>query len=102
MKLKWMKGILHTIIKALRLIEYDTNIMKHLLQKEDCLIRRYVLSLQYRDSNKNIKLWKAIINRFIILGKCLESKSFVMLDGSNSYNELIESKNCTKKSVNQS
>ena len=30
-------------------------------------------------------------------GKCLESKSFVMLDGSNSYNELLESKNCTKK-----
>lgn len=30
-------------------------------------------------------------------GECLESKSFVMLDGSNSYNELLESKNCTKK-----
>ena len=29
--------------------------------------------------------------------ECLESKSFVMLDGSNSYNELLESKNCTKK-----
>ena len=28
---------------------------------------------------------------------CLESKSFVMLDASNSYNELLESKNCTKK-----
>ena len=31
------------------------------------------------------------------LSECLESKSFVMLDGSNSYNELLESKNCTKK-----
>ena len=30
-------------------------------------------------------------------GECLESKSFVMLDGSNSYNELLESKDCTKK-----
>lgn len=30
-------------------------------------------------------------------GESLESKSFVMLDGSNSYNELLESKNCTKK-----
>ena len=30
-------------------------------------------------------------------GECLESKSFVILDGSNSYNELLESKNCTKK-----
>ena len=30
-------------------------------------------------------------------GEYLESKSFVMLDGSNSYNELLESKNCTKK-----
>ena len=30
-------------------------------------------------------------------GECLESKSFVMLDGSNSYNELLESKNYTKK-----
>ena len=30
-------------------------------------------------------------------GECLESKSFVMPDGSNSYNELLESKNCTKK-----
>lgn len=30
-------------------------------------------------------------------GECLESKSFVMLDCSNSYNELLESKNCTKK-----
>lgn len=30
-------------------------------------------------------------------GECLESKSFVMLDGSNSYNELLESKSCTKK-----
>ena len=30
-------------------------------------------------------------------GECLEPKSFVMLDGSNSYNELLESKNCTKK-----
>ena len=30
-------------------------------------------------------------------GECLESQSFVMLDGSNSYNELLESKNCTKK-----
>lgn len=28
---------------------------------------------------------------------CLESKFFVMLDASNSYNELLESKNCTKK-----
>ena len=26
-------------------------------------------------------------------GECLESKSFVMLDGSNSYNELLESVN---------
>lgn len=31
------------------------------------------------------------------LGEYLESKPFVMLDGSNSYNELLESKNCTKK-----
>ena len=30
-------------------------------------------------------------------GKCLESKSFVMLDGSNSYNKLLESKSFTKK-----
>ena len=30
-------------------------------------------------------------------GECLESKSFVMLDGSNSYNEHLEIKNCTKK-----
>ena len=30
-------------------------------------------------------------------GECLETKSFVMLDGSNSYNELLESKNCVKK-----
>ena len=30
-------------------------------------------------------------------GEYLESKSFVILDGSNSYNELLESKNCTKK-----
>lgn len=30
-------------------------------------------------------------------GECLESQSFVMLDGSNSYNELLISKNCTKK-----
>ena len=30
-------------------------------------------------------------------GECLESKSFVMLDGSNIYNELLESKNWTKK-----
>ena len=30
-------------------------------------------------------------------GECLESKSFVMLGGSNSYNELLENKNCTKK-----
>ena len=30
-------------------------------------------------------------------GECLESKSFVMLDGSNSYNEFLENKNCTKK-----
>ena len=30
-------------------------------------------------------------------GECLESRSFVMLDGSNSYNELLESKNSTKK-----
>ena len=30
-------------------------------------------------------------------GECLETKSFVMLDGSNSYNELLESKNCIKK-----
>lgn len=30
-------------------------------------------------------------------GECLESKFFVMLDGSNSYNELLESKNCIKK-----
>ena len=34
-------------------------------------------------------------------GECLEPKSFVIsfviLDGSNSYNELLESKNCTKK-----
>lgn len=30
-------------------------------------------------------------------GDCLEANSFVMLDGSNSYNELLESKNCTKK-----
>ena len=31
------------------------------------------------------------------LGECLDSKSFVVLGGSNSYNELLESKNCTKK-----
>ena len=31
------------------------------------------------------------------IGECLESKFFVMLDESNSYNELLESKNCTKK-----
>ena len=30
-------------------------------------------------------------------GECLESESLVMLDDSNSYNELLESKNCTKK-----
>ena len=30
-------------------------------------------------------------------GECLESKSFVILDGSNIYNELLISKNCTKK-----
>ena len=30
-------------------------------------------------------------------GECLESQSFVILDGSNSYNKLLESKNCTKK-----
>ena len=30
-------------------------------------------------------------------GECLESKSFVMLDCSNSYNEILESKDCTKK-----
>ncbi len=45
--------------------------MEHLLQKEACLITRYVSSL--------------------------ESKSFVILDGSNSYNELLGNKNCTKK-----
>ena len=30
----------------------------------------------------------------LIFGECLESKSFVMLDATNSYNELLESKNC--------
>lgn len=36
-----------------------------LLQKEACLISRYVLSLSFSDSKKNIKLWQAIISRFI-------------------------------------
>ena len=31
------------------------------------------------------------------LGECHDSKSFVVLDDSNSYNVLLESKNCTKK-----
>lgn len=30
-------------------------------------------------------------------GECLQPNSYVMLDGSNSYNQLLESKNCTKK-----
>ena len=30
-------------------------------------------------------------------GECFIRKSFVMLDCSNSYNEILESKDCTKK-----
>ena len=72
-----MKSILHTIIKELRLMESNLNIVEHLLQKEDYGKPSFIDLLRF--------------------GKCLESKSFVMLDGSNSYNELLESKNCTKK-----
>ena len=34
------------------------------------------------------------LSRFV---ECFESKSFVMLDGFNSYNELLKIKNCTKR-----
>ena len=40
---------------------------------------------------------QSYIDHLFRFGECLESKSFVMLDGSNSYNELLESKNCTNK-----
>lgn len=36
---------------------------------------------------------ECIITAIQRFGECLESKSFVMLDGSNIYNELLESKN---------
>ena len=45
-----MKSILHTILKELRFMESNLNIVEHLLQKEDCLISRCVSSLQFRDS----------------------------------------------------
>ena len=55
------------------------------------LSNQQVLSL-YRDSAhtiaKTLKLW---LHPYLLrFGECLESKSFVMLDGSSSYNELLE------------
>ena len=55
----------------------------------------------------NSKIWRTIsisLNYgkpssidLLRFGECLKSKAFVMLDGSNSYNELLESKNFTEK-----
>ena len=45
-----MKSILHTILKELRFMESNLNIVEHLLQKEDYRINWFVSSLQYRDS----------------------------------------------------
>ena len=41
MKLKWMKSIFHTIIKELRFMESNLNIVEHLLQKEVTAIQRF-------------------------------------------------------------
>ena len=92
MKLKWMKSILHTIIKELRFMESNLNIVEHLLQKEVTAIQRFAHTIA-----RTLNYGKPSFIDLLRFGKCLESKSFVMLDGSNSYNELLESKNCTKK-----
>ena len=92
MKLKWMKSIFHTIIKELRFMESNLNIVEHLLQKEVTAIQRFTHTIA-----RTLNYGKPSSLDLLKFGECLESKSFVMLDGSNSYNELLESKNCTKK-----
>lgn len=54
----------------------------------------------------NSKIWRTISRSLnyskpssidlLRFAECLKSKAFVMLDGFNSYNELLKSKNCTK------
>lgn len=46
---------------------------------------------------KTLNYGKTTSLNLMAFGECLQPNSFVMLDGSNSYNQLLESKNCTKK-----
>lgn len=54
-------------------------------------------SLNQDTITRTLNYDKPLSTDLIRFGECLESKSFVILDESNSYNELLESKNCTKK-----
>ncbi len=88
-----MKSILLTIIKELRLTELNLNIAEHLLQKRGlsnqpiCIItaiQRFGHTIA-----RTLNYGKPSSIDLLRFGECLESKSFVMLDGSNSYNELF-------------
>lgn len=49
--MKWMKSILHTIVRELRLMEWNLKYRGRLTAKEDYLINRFVSLLQYRNSD---------------------------------------------------
>lgn len=82
-------------------MEQKLNIVEHLLQKRGlsnqqvCIItaiQRFGHTIA-----RTLNYGKPSSMDLLRFGECLESKSFVMLDSSNIYNELLESKNCTKK-----
>ena len=96
-----MKSILLTIIKELRLTELNLNIAEHLLQKRGlsnqpiCIIT--AIQRLGHTIARTLNYGKPSSLDLLRFGECLESKSFVMLDDSNSYNELFKVRTVQRK-----